>query len=137
MQLIDIYFDGGCAPNPGKKYGSYEVDVNGVRTLFGSRIEFGFGTNNEAEFEALMAGLQESLRSIEAAGMEPSVFHLRMWTDSTIVRNRVSGRYKKAKKPYELRMANYAARCTSMIKQFGSFEIQWHRRDNNVAMFGH
>ena len=50
---VEIYFDGGCLGNPGQKYGSFQVLFDGKQIASRSRAEFGHGTNNEAEFNAL------------------------------------------------------------------------------------
>ena len=54
---VEIYFDGGCLGNPGKKYGSFQVKLDGKEILKRTRVQFGHGTNNEAEFNALKLAL--------------------------------------------------------------------------------
>jgi len=49
----EIFFDGGCLGNPGQKYGSFQIKLDGKEILKRVRVDFGFGTNNEAEFNAL------------------------------------------------------------------------------------
>ena len=57
----EIYFDGGCLGNPGQKYGSFQVKLDDKEIIKRSRVDFGFGTNNEAEFNALKLALDESV----------------------------------------------------------------------------
>ena len=59
---VEIYFDGGCLGNPGQKYGSFQVKLDGREIVKRSRVDFGFGTNNEAEFNALKLALDEAVR---------------------------------------------------------------------------
>ena len=105
-------FDGGCIPNPGRKYGSWMIEVNGQECTRRERIDFGQGTNNEAEFEALESALRFSLDNLPLAGLNPRDFSVFLETDSTIVRNRIAqkgGRVpKEGHKPAltKLRKAN-------------------------------
>ena len=67
-----LIFDGGSKGNPGKGYGSYAI----IRTQDGAqrveRVDFGDGyTNNEAEYDSLIAGLQDLLDRIEEAERQP------------------------------------------------------------------
>ena len=57
---VEIYFDGGCLGNPGQKYGSFQIKLDGKEIIKRSRVNFGFGTNNEAEFNALKLALDEA-----------------------------------------------------------------------------
>lgn len=137
-RTIQIRFDGGCRPtNPGNKYGSYEVHVNGIKSLESIRFELGFGTNNEAEFESLIAALDETIKHLVIAGFDSQDFGLKLLTDSIIVRNRINGRNKKLKSEPELRMYNLNAECLKRLIKFKSFDCQWRSRIENVAAFGH
>jgi hypothetical protein len=66
----EIYFDGGCLGNPGQKYGSFQVKLDGTEVLKRSRVDFGFGTNNEAEFNALKLALDEAVRLLQEKAVE-------------------------------------------------------------------
>ena len=92
-ETIQIHFDGGCRPtNPGNKYGSWEVLLNGKSVHKKGRVEFGWGTNNEAEFEALEGALSWCVENLRNGGFDSNSFRLEMFTDSTVVKNRVAGR---------------------------------------------
>lgn len=54
MSLYQLYVDGGAKPNPGKGYGSYLLLKDGEFVKSRSRIEFGYATNNQAEFLILI-----------------------------------------------------------------------------------
>lgn len=138
MNII-ICFDGGCRPkNPGNKYGSFEVNLNGRQVRLESRFELGWGTNNEAEFEALEAALNWTVIELARSGNNPAQFDLMLYSDSTIVVNRMNnGRNWKSKNEPQIRMAERAARCRRFTDQFKSCRAKWNPRDANVARFGH
>ncbi|MBB5907488.1 ribonuclease HI [Actinoalloteichus hymeniacidonis] len=78
-QVVDVYTDGGCSPNPGPggwgvvlRYGGHE------RELYGS--ESGVTTNNRMELTA-------PIRALESLTRDSVV---RMHTDSTYVRNGIT-----------------------------------------------
>ena len=71
MNLIEIHFDGGCRPtNPGNTYGSFEVQLNHKQVFKASRIELGWGTNNEAEYRALIEALKWTLENLLKAAWQ-------------------------------------------------------------------
>jgi ribonuclease HI len=135
---IIIRFDGGCRPtNPGNKYGSYAVEMDGRQIALVSRVEFGFGTSNEAEFDALEAALKWTAQQLETAGNSTGGFELEMWSDSLVVVNRIAGRNRSKKTEPQQRMNRQAIECLLVIMQFNSFRIFWNGRENNVKLFGH
>ncbi|MDE2102247.1 MAG: hypothetical protein KGL39_33685 [Patescibacteria group bacterium] len=141
LQSLQIYFDGGCSPNPGNKYGSYEVFLDGRSIQKAERISFGWGTNNEAEFEALTAALKFLANYANETELRLDVCGLKIFTDSTIVRNRVGGKNKihnkLAWRESSTRMFELASRVLEFKPLFCSFTIEWLGRDNNVERFGH
>lgn len=130
LTSVWVYFDGGTSGgNPGQKYGSFEIYIPDTPTKKFTRLQFGKGTNNEAEFEALIAGLQWCKQN-----MHPESLHLLILTDSMIVRNRVV--------QHDFRVGNHqmgqlCRRTHDLLHYFGSWEIKWHDRMNNVERFGH
>jgi ribonuclease HI len=54
-----------------------------------SRFELGHGTNNEAEFEALIRALQNLREISHRTGVDLAITSVRVITDSMIVRNRM------------------------------------------------
>ncbi len=138
---IKIYFDGGCSPNPGNKYGSYEVWLEDYPILRKSRVEFGHGTNNEAEFNALQAALEDLRRWSVITGFDLSDASALVTTDSRIVQNRLMGKnrvFKKAKwKESSERMFKLANDIINYGLLFNSFTVQWKPREMNVERFGH
>lgn len=134
----EIYFDGGCLGNPGQKYGSFQVQLDGREIVKRNRVDFGFGTNNEAEFNALKLALDEAIRCFQEKSIELKSLSLVIETDSTIVRNRLVVKNVIFKKyPSSQRMFALANECLECIRQFGKFEVNWKGRANNVERFGH
>jgi len=134
----EIYFDGGCLGNPGQKYGSFQVKLDGKEILKRSRVNFGFGTNNEAEFNALKLALDESVRLFHDKAIDLKSLSLVVETDSTIVRNRLVVKNVIFKKyPSSQRMFALAIECLEIMNHFGNFQVIWKGRANNVDRFGH
>ena len=86
---VEIFFDGGCLGNPGQKYGSFQVLFDGNQIAVRNRVEFGHGTNNEAEFNSLKLALDEAVGWLQSKGVDPKTLSLAIETDSLIVRNRL------------------------------------------------
>ena len=135
---IKIQFDGGCKPtNPGNKYGSYSVWLDSKLIHTELRFNLGHGTNNEAEFEALLKALAWTCYSLTKAGIDPQIYSLQLVTDSTIVQGRISGQNKSRKTEPQQRMFNLNERCQLQLSRFKDFKIEWASRELNVATFGH
>lgn len=137
MKRITIRFDGGCSPNPGEKYGSFEVSLDGRQIALVSRMSLGHGTNNEAEFEIFEAALKWTRQSLFEAGNSPAQFDLEAFSDSTIVVNRLTGKNRTEKTSAQKRMSTCMVKCLNLTKTFNSFKIKWNGRINNVRIFGH
>lgn len=142
---LQILFDGGCRPtNPGNKYGSWEVLLDTQPIYKESRVEFGWGTNNEAEFEALLAALKWTVAELGKGGFDQGIYTLLMFTDSTIVRNRVqtrrtafSGQAGSKARDVSQRMGRLTSECLLWLSRFKSWTIEWRGRQDNVMRFGH
>lgn len=65
---VTLRFDGACAPNPGPMGIGYELSIQEPgdprvsRVLAYGGFQLGRGTNNVAEYRALIAGLQHAIR---------------------------------------------------------------------------
>ena len=135
---VEIYFDGGCLGNPGQKYGSFQVKLDGKEILKRTRVQFGHGTNNEAEFNALKLALDEAVGWFRSESVGLKSLSLVVETDSTIVRNRLVVKNVIFKKyPSSERMFVLAKECLGVMNQFGKFDVVWKGRANNVERFGH
>lgn len=138
MNQLEIHFDGGCRPtNPGNKYGSFEVQLDCKRVCLVSQQELGWGTNNEAEFEILMAALDWTAANLFRGGFELGSYRVCLFTDSTIVEGRLRQEKCGGKGEAARRMGNLTAQCLARLEPFKSWAVTWRRRDHNVARFGH
>ena len=129
-----LVFDGGSRGNPGWGYGSYAITrvLDGARRL--ERLQLGDGyTNNEAEYDALIAALQDLLRRIEGAGRQPKEFSLEVRGDSALVINQLQGTWK-ANDP---RMVERRDRCRPLLDRFGSVHLKTQPRQESVRVLGH
>jgi ribonuclease HI len=86
MQLV-LYTDGGARGNPGPAALGY-VCYEREKKLFSNKRYLGERTNNGAEYEALIAGLEE----IHAKGFTNAELEVRM--DSELIVRQMQGVYK-------------------------------------------
>jgi ribonuclease HI len=129
-----LIFDGGSKGNPGPGYGSYVIRrvQDGAERL--ERLELGDNyTSNEAEYDTLIAALQDLLSTIEAGGREPGEFSLEVRGDSALVINQLDGRWK-AKEP---RMEQRRDACLQLLRRFGSVQLKAQPREESVRVLGH
>lgn len=132
-QPIRIIFDGGSKGNPGQGYGSYALDWPAyprqvVRLQFGNHV-----TNNEAEYDTLIAALEAVNKRLAENGADPSSARLEIWGDSQLVINQVKGEWQ-TNKP-ELRVRRDKAR--GLLNRYGAAQLRYHDRSNNVEVLGH
>jgi len=129
-----LVFDGGSKGNPGLGYGSYAIIrvQDGARRL--KRLRFGDGyTSNEAEYDTLIAALQDMVTRIEAAGRQPGEFSLEVRGDSALVINQLQGKWK-AKEP---RMRERRDRCLFLLRHFDAVQLKAQPRAESVRILGH
>jgi len=114
-----LYTDGGARGNPGPA-GAGVVILDEKRKKLKEIYKFlGDATNNVAEYNALIIGLEEA----SAAGAEDVVLHL----DSELVAKQLSGEYKVK----DANMKGLFAKTLSLLKGFKSFEIKRIDRSRN------
>lgn len=110
--------DGGARGNPGPAGAGFVVEVNGETICRGGRY-LGSCTNNVAEYEALIWGLE----NVRALGYdEVSVF-----ADSELLVKQINGQYRvknEGLKPLFLR-------ALTLLRQFSRFEVTHVRRESN------
>ncbi len=114
-QPIRIIFDGGSKGNPGQGYGSYALEWPAfprqvVRLQFGNHV-----TNNEAEYDTLIAALEAVNKRLAENGADPGGAKVEIWGDSQLVINQVKGEWQ-TNKP-ELRVRRDKAQ--TLLKRFG------------------
>jgi len=131
---IVLIFDGGSRGNPGWGYGSYAIQrvSDGAQRL--ERLDLGDGyTNNEAEYDTLIAALQDLIRRLEATDRNPGEFALEVRGDSTLVLNQLEGTWK-AKEP---RMKQRRDHCRRLLGRFGAVKLKAQPREESVRVLGH
>ena len=80
-----LHFDGCCKGNPGES-GAGVVIYKDDEEIWSSSRYLGKGTNNQAEYKALIIGLEKAV--------ELCISELYVFGDSQLVINQVSGAYK-------------------------------------------
>ncbi len=125
-----LVFDGGSLGNPGIGYGSYEFTGPEGSTA-ARKLEFGDDmTNNQAEFHALIAGLQALL---DTSGQNPGSLSLAVRGDSQLVIRGLKGEWK-IKHPG---LQPLFQQARNLLSEFGSVDLAWHPRSRSVQTFGH
>jgi ribonuclease HI len=128
-----VVFDGGSEGNPGFGYGSYAV-INPEGRQRIRRLDFGDGmTNNEAEYDTLIAALEDVSERVEASGKRPADFALEIRGDSTLVIRQVLGEWKAK----DERMRRRRDRVRSLLSRFGGYRLVQQPREESVKVLGH
>ncbi|MCL4834010.1 MAG: ribonuclease HI family protein [Caldilineaceae bacterium] len=132
-QPIRVVFDGGSKGNPGQGYGSYSLDWPGfprqvVRLKFGDRV-----TNNEAEYDTLIAALEAIGKRLKESGANPATALLDIRGDSLLVISQVKGEWKVNKAELETRRD----KARSLLTAFGQVRLSHHNREKSVEVLGH
>jgi ribonuclease HI len=130
---IEIVFDGGSLNNPGHGYGSYRLTFEGeppqmVRLDFGSPV-----TNNEAEYRALINGLEHVVRELQARGVDPKAAKVVVRGDSQLVLKQVGGQWK-VKMPH---LQPLRVQAADLVSQLGTVALTWQPRAASVRILGH
>ena len=115
-----LYVDGGSRGNPGPAaIGGRLVSSGGeVQEEFSDTI--GTATNNVAEYQALIAGLELAL--------DRKVRKLTVHSDSELICRQLTGRYKVK----DANMRGYHAQASALLEQFQEVEIKCIRREENA-----
>jgi ribonuclease HI len=128
-----LVFDGGSIGNPGKAYGSYRLQRSGDRPQPVARLSFGRGTNNEAEYRALIAGLQGLQAVLASAALRAADVSLEVRGDSRLVLEQLRGTWK-VKNP---RMAALHREARALLDLFGDVRLAHQERRHSVRVLGH
>jgi ribonuclease HI len=120
MQNIkaDIYFDGGCTPNPGLGIAAAIIKSNKKHYKFSNVIQEYPATNNTAEYEALILGLKEAIKL--------HITDITIYGDSMLVINQVQGRSKTNEK-----LKPYRDRVLYLLTNFICWKFNWIERLKN------
>ncbi len=130
---IRITFDGGSKGNPGQGYGSYAVEWPDeprqvVRLRFGDLM-----TNNEAEYETLIASLEDVLQQLEERGIDPATATVEIWGDSQLVVKQVAGEWRCREPRLQIRRDQ----VRELMDRFGEAHLHHHGREHSVEVLGH
>ncbi len=132
-QPINIVFDGGSKGNPGVGYGSYALYWPGHPQQI-VQLQFGDGvTNNEAEYDTLLAALEAVVKRLREGKADPQTARVEVRGDSQLVIKQVLGEWKCSEE--RLRRRRDAVRL--LLREFGSWELAYHPRANSVRVLGH
>lgn len=115
-----LYTDGGSRGNPGPSAIGYVVLDTQDKIIKKEGIYIGITTNNQAEYYALKAGLEDAIRL--------GVKELEVYMDSTLVVNQVKGEWKV--KNQELVPINIAIRA--LIPEFDHITFSYVPRAMNA-----
>jgi ribonuclease HI len=125
-----VVFDGGSLGNPGQGYGSYEIAGPGG-TIAARQVQFGNDmTNNQAEFRAVIAALEDLL---ERVGSQAGALSLAVRGDSQLVIRGLTGEWR-VKHPG---LQPLHQRASDLLRRFRSVDLAWHPRRESVRTFGH
>jgi len=133
MATYHLVFDGGSRGNPGPSYGSYRLGLSRSKLGPARRLDFGRGTNNEAEYQALIAAVRDLLERLVEKGENPSRATAVVYGDSQLVILQLQGEWK-AKDP---RMRRLRDEALELLSQFDEVRLVHQPRWRSVSMLGH
>ena len=125
-----VVFDGGSLGNPGQGYGSYEI-AGPDGTIAARQVQFGNDmTNNQAEFRAVIAALEDLL---ERVGPRADALSVAVRGDSQLVIRGLTGEWR-VKHPG---LQPLHQRAADLLRRFRNVDLAWHPRRESVRTFGH
>jgi probable phosphoglycerate mutase len=125
-----VVFDGGSLGNPGQGYGSYEI-AGPDGTVAARQVQFGNDmTNNQAEFRAVIAALEDLL---ERVGPRAGSLSIAVRGDSQLVIRGLSGEWRVK----HAGLQPLHRRAADLLRRFGKVDLAWHPRRESVRTFGH
>ena len=134
MTDYTIVFDGGSLGNPGQGYGSYALVRNKDGRIRKKRLTFGDqDTSNQAEYQALIASLEDLVGTILKAGRSPRDFSVEIRGDSRLILRQLEGSWKTK----SLHLMELRDRAEELLTQFGAAELTWQPREETVKVLGH
>ena len=125
-----VVFDGGSLGNPGKGYGSYEI-AGPDGTVAARQVQFGNDmTNNQAEFRALIAALEDLL---ERVGPQANTLSVAVRGDSQLVIRGLTGEWRVK----HAGLQPLHRQAADLLRRFGKVDLAWHPRRESVRTLGH
>lgn len=119
--MYQAFFDGACSGNPGPMAIKYIVFDPKKEVLEQFCKKIGHGTNNVAEYRALIALLE----FLEAEYIEEA----QIYGDSSLVVNQVLKKWRIN----EPRLRKLAEKVWNLMESHPGWSIQWISRKSNIA----
>jgi len=114
-----IQFDGAAIPNPGEMgIGVVLIEKSNIITKISKKLP-NYGTNNIAEYTALLTGISKAL--------ELGWKHVMIEGDSKLVINQVEGTWKINKE----HLKSLHAQVVKELSKFDSYTLNWVPREKN------
>lgn len=126
-------FDGGSKGNPGAAYGSYRISPWGAERETIARLQFGRGTNNEAEYLSLIAALRALRAFLAGSGKPTADTSIEIRGDSQLVLRQVGNKWKAK----DSRMRALRDEVQSLLGGFGRVSLVEQPRERTVEVLGH
>lgn len=117
---LQAYFDGSASPNPGLMSIGFCIKNKVGTILVEDRANLQEGTNNMAEYIALITLLKRLIP------MKPK--HVKIFGDSQLVINQLTGKFK-VKKSELKQLVN---QTKNLLSQLNEFELMWVKRAQNM-----
>lgn len=115
---VKIFIDGGSRGNPGRGASAFIIYHNDKKILEGGKY-YEHTTNNEAEYNALILALKESIKI--------NISDIEVFTDSELLSRQITKKYK-VKSSSLLVLYN---EVMNLIKGFNNFSIAHISREQN------
>jgi ribonuclease HI len=129
-----LTFNGKTTTNPGAGYASYKIQTRTGKEKSEKRIALGSPlTNNQAEYLALLNGLQAILEPIKKAQEPTENYSVEIWGNSLLVINQLKGSWAVENE----KLLHLHDQATKMIKRFKTVSLNWHAKNENVKILGH
>ena len=90
-------------------------------------------TSNQAEYQSLIAALEDLVGTIEKAGRSPHDFSVEIRGDSKLIMHQLDGTWKTK----SLNLMPLRDRVEELMALLDSAELTWQRRDESVKILGH
>lgn len=114
-----LRFDGACNPNPGPMGIGYLLSFE-TRELVRVGAQIGQGTNNRAEYEALLSGMRHALKL--------GLWNLEVRGDSMLAMRQMTGEWK----PKDTQIKKLHAKCSNLARLFARIRFQHVPREHNM-----
>ncbi|XP_076924990.1 uncharacterized protein LOC143587638 [Bidens hawaiensis] len=108
----------GASSEEGSGVGLKLINPDGQEFTYAIKMNFK-STNNEAEYEAFLAGLRIAKKSV--------VKFFEAWVDSMLIASQVSGTYEAKNDT----MASYLSQAKDLMQQFTSYIVVHIKRSEN------